>query len=94
MTESRLPHTMERLSFIDDIRGRGCPWAIELVRDLATQEPSSDTAEDVLYFALRRGLSFKISMGNVLTLAPPLVTTPEQMSDAFDLADQGVSEVQ
>ncbi len=94
MTESRLRDMMERHPLIGDVRGRGCLWGIELVRDRATREPACDMAEDVLYFALERGLSFKISMGNVLTLAPPLVTTPEQMSEALDLIEQGISEAQ
>jgi 4-aminobutyrate aminotransferase len=41
----------------------------------------------VLYRALSRGLSFKTTMGNVLTLTPPLVTTLAQMDQALDILD-------
>ena len=37
-----------------------------------------------LYAALRRGLSFKVGGGNVLTLCPPLTISTEQLDDAFD----------
>jgi 4-aminobutyrate aminotransferase len=42
----------------------------------------------VLYRALSRGLSFKTTMGNVLTLTPPLITTRAQMDDALDILDE------
>ena len=35
--------------------------------------------------ALERGLSFKTTIGNVLTLTPPLVTTQAQMDQALDI---------
>ena len=38
--------------------------------------------------ALSRGLSFKTTMGNVLTLTPPLITTREQMGQALDILEQ------
>ena len=38
-----------------------------------------------MYAALERGLSFKTTMGNVLTLTPPLVTTQAQMDQALDI---------
>ena len=57
------------------MRGRGLLIGIELVRDRASKEPASDLAEAVMYAALDRGLSFKTTMGNVLTLTPPLTIT-------------------
>ena len=43
-----------------------------------------DLAEAVNYAALERGLSFKISMGNVLTLSPPLITTRDDIEIFLD----------
>jgi 4-aminobutyrate aminotransferase len=42
-------------------------------------------AEATLYAALDRGLSFKTTMGNVLTLTPPLTITEAQMLHAIDI---------
>jgi 4-aminobutyrate aminotransferase len=48
----------------------------------------------VLYAALARGLSFKTTMGNVLTFTPPLVTTPEQLDAAMDIVDACLTDVE
>ena len=47
----------------------------------------------MLYRALSRGLSFKTTMGNTLTLTPPLITTGEQMDQAIDILDACLTEV-
>jgi 4-aminobutyrate aminotransferase len=36
------------------------------------------------------GLSFKTTMGNVLTLTPPLVVTEAQMMRALDILDAAI----
>ena len=46
--------------------------------------PAKDLAEEVFYRSLDKGLSFKISMGNVLTFTPPLILTKSQMDFAID----------
>ena len=67
-----------------------CCWGqAELVEDRASRRPRCRRRRAVLYRALSRGLSFKTTMGNVLTLTPPpLTTTPEQMHAALDILDQ------
>ena len=35
-----------------------------------------------MYKALARGLSFKLTMGNILTLTPPLTLTKDEMGQA------------
>jgi 4-aminobutyrate aminotransferase len=42
-------------------------------------------AEATMYAALDRGLSFKTTMGNVLTLTPPLTITEAQMLLGIDI---------
>jgi 4-aminobutyrate aminotransferase len=41
-----------------------------------------------MYRALEKGLSFKTTFGNVLTLTPPLTVTQAQMDDALDILDE------
>ncbi len=36
------------------------------------------------------GLSFKTTMGNVLTLTPPLITTEAQMMRALDILEAAI----
>jgi 4-aminobutyrate aminotransferase len=90
----RLRQMKERHPLIGDVRGRGCLLGIELVKDHQSREPACDAAEEVLYLALERGLSFKVSMGNVLTLSPPLIVTREQVQQALDTLDQSLTIVE
>jgi 4-aminobutyrate aminotransferase len=86
----RLREMQARHPAIGDVRGRGCLIGIELVRDRNTRKPDAGLAETVLYKALDRGLSFKTTMGNILTLTPPLVTTEAEMMDALDILDEAI----
>ena len=85
---ARLDDMKARCPAIGDVRGRGLLLGIELVRDRAGREPDADLAEAVLYAALDEGLSFKTTMGNVLTLTPPLVVTEGEMTAALDIVER------
>jgi 4-aminobutyrate aminotransferase len=89
----RLHDMKARHRLIGDVRGRGLLLGLELVTDRDAKTPASAAAERVLYAALARGLSFKTTMGNVLTLTPPLITTHEQMGQALDILDECLLEV-
>jgi 4-aminobutyrate aminotransferase len=78
---------------IGDVRGRGCLFGVELVLDLQSKEPAIDAADAILYESLKRGLSFKITMGNVLTLSPPLIVDREQIDLALSILDEALGEV-
>ncbi len=78
---------------IGDVRGRGLMVGLELVSREDGRAPDNELAEAVLYAALRRGLSFKTTMGNVLTLSPALVVTDEQLDEAFGILDDAFAEV-
>ena len=88
----RLEDMKRRHAGIGDVRGRGLLLGIELVTDRDAKTPAGDAAERVLYRALTRGLSFKTTMGNVLTLTPPLIVTRSQMDAALDILDACLAE--
>jgi 4-aminobutyrate aminotransferase len=77
---------------IGDVRGRGLLIGIELVADRASKVPAKDFAEATMYAALDRGVSFKTTMGNVITLTPPLTITADQVSDALQRLDLALSD--
>jgi 4-aminobutyrate aminotransferase len=81
----------ERFEAIGDVRGRGLMLGIELVRPDGSANP--ELAERVLYAALRRGLSFKTTMGTVLTLAPALTIRETDLRRAFDILEASFVEV-
>ncbi|MDQ4060744.1 MAG: aspartate aminotransferase family protein [Pseudomonadota bacterium] len=88
----RLHDMKRRRPAIGDVRGRGLLIGIELVKERATKEPDGDLAETVLYRALDRGLSFKTTMGSVLTLTPPLIVTEGEMMRALDIVEDAIAE--
>ena len=49
---------------------------------------------DINSTALSRGLSFKMTMGNVLTLTPPLTLTDAELDRALDILDECLGEEQ
>jgi 4-aminobutyrate aminotransferase len=52
--------------------------------------PATDISEAVMYSCLDRGLSFKTTMGNVLTLTPPLTTSADEMYAALDILESAI----
>jgi 4-aminobutyrate aminotransferase len=66
---------------------------MELVKDRSTKEPAIDEADAVLYACLERGLSFKTTFGNILTLSPPLTVTAAEIDQALAILDAALGEV-
>ena len=93
-TLERLIEMKGRHPLIGDVRGLGLFLGVELVKDRKTRERASDEAEAVMYAAMSRGLSFKTSMGNILTLTPPLIITREEMDRALAILEECISEVE
>lgn len=88
----RMRTMQQKHTVIGDVRGLGLLMGMELIKDQQQRERAVDLAEDVLYRALTKGLSFKLSMGNIITLAPPLNLTREQMDEALDILDACLGE--
>jgi 4-aminobutyrate aminotransferase len=65
---------------IGDVRGIGLMMGVEI-----DHENASDVAESIMYSALARGLSFKLTMGNILLLVPALTLTREEMDAALEI---------
>ena len=88
----RLFEMMDRHPLIGDVRGRGLLMGVELVVDRDSREPAPEAAEEVFYRCLERGLSFKVTMGNVLTLSPPLTIGRDELERALDILDECLGE--
>ena len=87
----RMRELAARHPLIGDVRGLGLLLGLELVTDRATMSPARAAADDVLYHALSRGLSFKIGQGNVLTLTPPLTLAAAELDRAFSILDESLA---
>ena len=79
---------------IGDIRGRGLLLGVDIVEDCQSRVPATSLAEKILYGCLDRGLSFKISMGSVLTLSPPLTIKQDQLEAALDILAEIITKVE
>ncbi len=94
-------HALDRLlgmaarhPLIGDVRGIGLLIGVELVLDRDAKTPATGPAEAVMYAALERGLNFKVTMGNVLTLTPPLIIGRDEMDRALDILDACLGEAE
>ncbi len=93
-TLQRLIDFKNKHPMIGDVRGIGLFLGIELVKDRIGRERACDEAESVMYAALSKGLSFKLTMGNILTLTPALTITKDEMDEALDIIDACITEVE
>ena len=90
----RMREMARRHLLIGDVRGLGLLMGIELVRDRNTLKRATEEAEQVMYASLRRGLNFKITMGNILTLSPALIISQAELNQALDILDDCIGEVE
>ena len=86
----------DRHPSIGDVRGLGCFWGLELVRNRDTREPlvpfnaGGEAALPVARLAkaaLDRGLYLFVHW-NVVMLAPPLNITREELTDGLEILDE------
>jgi 4-aminobutyrate aminotransferase len=83
-----------RHPLITEVRGLGLMLGLVLHRRQNERfVPATDEAEQVLYDCLHRGLNFKVTMGNILTLTPPLTLTRQQLDHALHILDASLSEL-
>jgi len=79
----RITEMRRRFPLIGDVRGRGLLVGVELTA--RSGKPAAAEAEKILYRCLADGLSFKLTMGSVLTLSPPLTIGRDELDNALDI---------
>lgn len=91
----RMREMQERHQIMADVRGLGLLLGIELAITGADgqRKPAIAEAERVMYESLKRGLNFKVTMGNVLTLTPALTITKEELDQALEILDEVIGKV-
>ena len=90
----RLHDMAARHPLIGDVRGLGLLLGVEMVLDREAKTPATDAADAVMYSALDKGLNFKVSMGNILAMAPPLIIGRDEMDRALDIVDECLGEAE
>ena len=72
---------------VGEARGLGLVGGIELVADKATKrsfEPKAGVGARAVQFAEQEGLIVRFLVGDVVSVCPPLVITPQEIDDLFD----------
>jgi 4-aminobutyrate aminotransferase / (S)-3-amino-2-methylpropionate transaminase / 5-aminovalerate transaminase len=89
---ARMESWKERFPQIGDVRGLGAMLAIELVRDLGTQEPDADTATAIVEEAVRNGLLLLKSgiYSNCIRVLAPLTLTDAELDEALGVWEQAL----
>lgn len=91
-----LAEIAERHPSVGDVRGAGCFWAIELVKDRSTKEPlapygGSSPAMNELVGALKSAGLLPFSNFNRIHVAPPLNLTEEQAKRGLEIIDEALA---
>ena len=86
----------ERYPVIGEVRGMSLMQGVEMVKDRQTKEPAPKAAAHLLEAAKDEGLLIGKGglYGNVLRIAPPLITTEEHIEEAIDKLDRAFAVVQ
>jgi taurine--2-oxoglutarate transaminase len=95
---TELGRLAEKHPSIGDVRGLGCFWGLELVKDRATREPlvpfngSGDAAKPVAATAKRAldGGLYLMTHWNVCMICPPLTITREELDEGIAILDDAL----
>jgi 4-aminobutyrate aminotransferase len=79
----RLDELAAHVPVVGNVRGVGLLLGVDLSNPDGS--PDNEGADRALYLALERGLTFKVTMGSVLTLSPPLTVTKEELDQGLDI---------
>jgi taurine--2-oxoglutarate transaminase len=94
-----LARLAEKHPSVGEVRGLGCFWGLELVKDRETREPlvpfnaSGDAAKPVASVAQRareRGVSL-MTHWNVVMVVPPLTITRDELDEGLAALDDALS---
>jgi taurine---2-oxoglutarate transaminase len=95
----KLRELQEKHPSIGDVRGLGCFWGIELVKDRETREPlvpfnasgeGFAPVARVSKAALERGL-YLMTHWNVIMVCPPLTITRDEIDEGIGILDEALS---
>lgn len=88
--EKRLEETKEKCNIMEDYRGSGLVWGIEIKEK---KQNSNDTTKKIYYSLMENGLISRIAKGgkgNVLILKPPLVIEEHEIERAFEIIERSL----
>ena len=85
--ESRILKFRQEHPIVTQFRGLGLLMGIEVTAKSNEKRANNALAEHIMYHCLSRGLNFKLTLGNTLTLTPPLTITQSEMDEALEILE-------
>jgi len=85
-------HTLESLDAVGEVRGKGIIAAVEIVADKANRQEfpaSAGVGKRIYKEMLKRGLFTRVR-GDVICIAPPLVTTTDQFDRIVEIIREAI----
>jgi adenosylmethionine-8-amino-7-oxononanoate aminotransferase len=96
--ENRLDTLREKFDFIGDVRGKGCLWGIEVVKDKEKRSPfprELQVAEHIVNIGLKKGINLYFSIeftkneeGDAIMISPPYNIGEVELFEIFDKLDK------
>ena len=90
---NRLEKMKKGNPIVGDVRGKGCLFGIELVKDKDSKEPFDEAGKLVYQRAFQKGLAW-IPAGHILRLSPPLIIPPKMADKGMDILEEAIVEVE
>ncbi len=72
---------------VREFRGLGLMMGVRVGAGNGDKAEDNAIAEKIMYSCLERGLNFKLTLGNTLTLTPPLTITEAEMNEALAIIE-------
>ncbi|KAF2876623.1 pyridoxal phosphate-dependent transferase [Massariosphaeria phaeospora] len=96
--QAGLRRLQDRYGCIGEVRGRGLMAGVEIVLDRATKKPGFDLGDRIAERMAELGLWLKLGMqasfAGVYRIAPPIITTQEQLQEGLDIMEQAFAETE
>lgn len=89
----KLKKIKARHPIIGEVRGKGCLFGMEVVKDRETREPFEAAANLIYKKAFEKGVSWIPAKQN-LRMSPPLIMTKEVAGKAVDLIEEAIAETE
>ncbi len=89
----RLYEIKEKYKIVGDVRGKGCLFGVELVKDKKTKEPFDRAGKLVYQKAFKKGLAW-IPAGHILRMSPPLIITEELALKGIEMIEEAIYETE
>ncbi len=89
----RMARMRDAHPIVGDVRGKGCLFGIELVKDKTTKEPFDKAGELVYQKAFAKGLAW-IPAGHILRMSPPIVMEDAVLLKGLELIEEAIGETE